>query len=70
MILPNQSKAIVKNQWGGAVLRLWNIECNSQIGETIIIEHTREFGYRIFCFTPDGEKVIFIHNIKFMQEYK
>ena len=64
-ILPNQKVAVTKTLWGSAKLRLWDIDNNSQIGDDIIIENTREGGVNIFCFTPNGEKVIFIHIIKY-----
>ena len=63
-ILPNQKIALTKTRYGSAVLKQWSIDEDTQIGEDIIIENTRESGERIFCFTPNGEKVIFIHIIR------
>jgi hypothetical protein len=64
-ILPNQKVAVTKTLWGAAKLRLWDIDNDTQIGDEIIIDDTREGGVNIFCFTPNGEKVIFIHIIKY-----
>jgi len=49
-ILPNQKVAVTKTLWGSAKLRLWDIDNDTQIGDEIIIEDTREGGSKYILF--------------------
>lgn len=62
-VLPNCKKALIYNHSNSAVVRLWDIDTNSQAGEKMIIDNTSDTGLDVLAISYDASKFAIIHRI-------
>ena len=59
-IFPDRKEALIYNYHYGAILMIWDIENNIQIGEDIIVGDTDLGGHSEFAISPNGQKAAII----------